>query len=149
MYDLVLGSLFISEVLFSNFRRTASTSEGKVYAKHDNYVTIVVYAKPTETFPNGLILTGSNDNLIRAFFEDESDPVFVLYGHTDTGLFELNSWFYPLVCTLDSNIDGLIASGSWDSTARLWNYDTCIGKLQRKPFWPFGFRFNFVLNLLG
>lgn len=98
---------------------TANTSAGKVYTKHDNYVTTVVFAKPTETFPSGLILTGSNDNLIRAFLEDESDPVFVLHGHTDT------------VCTLDSNSNGLIASGSWDSTARLWNYDSCIGKLQR------------------
>ncbi|KAL5108186.1 Phospholipase A-2-activating protein [Taenia crassiceps] len=86
--------------------RTANTSE-------------VIYAEPTETFPNGLILTGSNDNLIRAFLEDESDPVFVLHGHTDA------------VCTLDSSTDGLIVSGSWDSTARLWNYDTCIGKLRR------------------
>lgn len=74
------------QATFHFFRATSNVSGGKEYAKHDNYVTTVVYAQPTEMFPNGLILTGSNDNLIRGFIEDEFDPVFILHGHTDTGL---------------------------------------------------------------
>ncbi|VDM34027.1 unnamed protein product [Hydatigera taeniaeformis] len=116
---LILVFCIVSAKYFFISRGTANATKGKVYAKHDNYVTTVVYAKPTKMFPSGLILTGSNDNLIRAFIEEESDPVFILHGHTDT------------VCALDSNADGIVASGSWDSTARLWNYDSCIGKLQR------------------
>ncbi|KAM7543018.1 hypothetical protein Aperf_G00000013916 [Anoplocephala perfoliata] len=92
---------------------------GKEYAKHGNYVTAVSFCPPSHIYPNGLILTGSNDNLIRGFIEDEANPALILHGHTGT------------VCSLDCNPYGIILSGSWDSTARFWNFDSCIGLCSR------------------
>ncbi|VDO12348.1 unnamed protein product [Rodentolepis nana] len=88
------------------------------FAKHSKYVTSVSFC-PSSHFSNGLILTGSNDNLIRGFIEGQLDPVFSLNGHTGT------------VCSLDCDSSGIILSGSWDSTARFWDFDTCLGIIQR------------------
>nr|CDS30432.1 phospholipase A 2 activating protein [Hymenolepis microstoma] len=88
------------------------------FAKHSKYVTSVSFC-PSSHFSNGVILTGSNDNLIRGFVEGQPDPVFSLNGHTGT------------VCSLDCNSSGVILSGSWDSTARFWDFDSCLGIIQQ------------------
>nr|VZI00434.1 unnamed protein product [Spirometra erinaceieuropaei] len=99
---------------------TSQVSEGKVYSNHTNYVSAVTYMPSSSLFPHGLILTASNDRIIRAFNEaDCSEPVFVLHGHTEP------------VCALAANDEGLIFSGSWDSTAKIWNHDLCLVTLRR------------------
>lgn len=101
------------------FSASAAISEGKSFTGHTNYVTSVIHTKPTEAFPNGLIVTGSNDRLIRAFKNEQAEPVFILHGHLDT------------VCSLDSNDEGLLLSGSWDSTAKIWNTDSALCTIER------------------
>lgn len=68
------------------YSSSCNISEGKTYAKHEKYVTTVAFMKPNDVFTTGLILTGCNDNLIRAFVENRVDPVLSLHGHTDAGL---------------------------------------------------------------
>ncbi|KAM3182060.1 hypothetical protein ACTXT7_013169 [Hymenolepis weldensis] len=98
---------------------SGQTSSIMEFAKHSKYVTSVSFCPSTRRFSTGVILTGSNDNLIRGFIEGQPDPVFSLNGHTGT------------VCTLDCNSYGVILSGSWDSTARFWDFDSCLGIIQR------------------
>uniref|UniRef100_A0A0X3QGJ4 Phospholipase A-2-activating protein n=1 Tax=Schistocephalus solidus TaxID=70667 RepID=A0A0X3QGJ4_SCHSO len=99
---------------------TSQVSEGKVYSNHTNYVSAVTYLPPSSLSPQGLILTASNDRIIRAFNEvDCNEPVFVLHGHTEP------------VCALAANDEGLVFSGSWDSTAKIWNHDLCLATLRR------------------
>lgn len=55
------------------------------------------------------ICTGSNDKLIHVYQVNSKVPFLVLKGHSDT------------VCTLSStDKDGIVLSGSWDKTAKLW-----------------------------
>lgn len=71
-----------------HYRDSEMFSSGKEYAKHGNYVTAVSFCPPSQIYPSGLILTGSNDNLIRGFIEEEASPVLILHGHTGTGLLD-------------------------------------------------------------
>ncbi len=79
--------LFIVWTIFL-FRNSPATAEGKSFSNHTNYVTTVISTKPTKAFPGGLIVTGSNDRLIRAFKEEQTEPIFILHGHQDAGLSE-------------------------------------------------------------
>ena len=40
---------------------------------------------PDDKYPQGLIVTGSNDKTILAFTLDSPKPIFKLEGHSDTG----------------------------------------------------------------
>jgi phospholipase A-2-activating protein len=42
---------------------------------------------PDETYPQGLILTGSNDSTILAFTLNSPAPIYKLEGHTENGKF--------------------------------------------------------------
>jgi len=48
-------------------------------------VSAVCVLPPDEEFPNGLIVTGSNDHVIHAYTLDSPEPKFKLTGHTDNG----------------------------------------------------------------
>ncbi|VDD74450.1 unnamed protein product [Mesocestoides corti] len=99
---------------------TPNAHQGKEYEKHENYVTTVIYAKPTEFFPRGLILTGSNDRLIRAFTDDQPEPIFILHGHTDTGT-GATIWAVLFLPTSQLHPDEyLVATGSSDSVVAIW-----------------------------
>ena len=52
---------------------------------HSNYVFCVAMMPPDETYPQGLIVTGSSDKKILAFTLDSPQPVFSLEEHADTG----------------------------------------------------------------
>lgn len=41
--------------------------------------------KKSNLFPNGLIVTGGNDNLICGFVPESPEPIFVEKRHTNTG----------------------------------------------------------------
>ena len=58
---------------------------------HGNFVTCVVVMPPSENYPQGLIMTGSQDNNINAYTLDSPQPVFTLNGHADTGRQGLDS----------------------------------------------------------
>ena len=84
---------------------------------HDNWITSMICLPPNRlpTFPEGCIITGCMDCVIR-IFDLTGNPISELIGHTK-GVISL-SWassFYLL-------------SGSWDGTAKIWNLSnaTCI-----------------------
>ncbi|XP_034712361.1 phospholipase A-2-activating protein isoform X2 [Etheostoma cragini] len=85
---------------------------------HSNFVSCVCIIAPSETYPQGLIATGGNDNNICVFTMDQSQPLFTLTGHKNT------------VCTLSSGKFGTLLSGSWDTTAKVWLNEKCMMTLQ-------------------
>ncbi|XP_026990269.2 phospholipase A-2-activating protein [Tachysurus fulvidraco] len=85
---------------------------------HTNYVSCVCIISPNETYPHGLIATGSNDNNICIFSMDRPDPLLTLRGHNNT------------VCSLSAGNFGTLLSGSWDTTAKVWLNNRCMMTLQ-------------------
>ena len=57
---------------------------------HSNFVACVCVTPPSETYPQGLILTGSLDNSIHAYTLTSPQPVYKLLGHEDTGKLKSN-----------------------------------------------------------
>ena len=89
-----------------------------MYKGHNNFVSSVCVMPPDDKYPQGLIITGSHDNMIHAYTLDSLSPVFKLAGHSDT------------VCCLASGKFGTLISGSWDKTARVWLNQKCVMTLQ-------------------
>ncbi|KAF7706443.1 phospholipase A-2-activating protein [Silurus meridionalis] len=85
---------------------------------HTNFVSCVCIIAPNETYPRGLIATGSSDHNICIFSLDRVDPLFTLKGHKNT------------VCSLSAGKFGTLLSGSWDTTAKVWLSDKCMMTLQ-------------------
>ncbi|XP_034241112.1 phospholipase A-2-activating protein [Thrips palmi] len=87
--------------------------EAQTLRGHSNFVTCVCYCSPSESYPNGLILTSGNDKNICGFVAEQESPLFTLKGHTDA------------VCCLSLGREpGTILTASWDKTAKVWNYTT-------------------------
>lgn len=78
---------------------------------HSNFVSSVCIIKPNESYPNGCIITGSNDSYIFIYNLGDLEPAHKIKAHENT------------VCALQSsNIDAeAFLSSSWDVTAKLWN----------------------------
>ena len=78
------------------------------------FKTCVAYQQPTKEYPDGLILSSGQDAIIEARQPDktaETNADGLLLGHTNQ------------VCSLDVNSKaGYFVSGSWDKTARIWNF---------------------------
>ncbi|CAH8511329.1 unnamed protein product [Dicrocoelium dendriticum] len=92
------------------------TYDATVLQGHQNYVSAVAAHAPTDGIP--LIYTGSNDNSIRAYSLGHSQPDFTLIGHTDT------------VCALTVDPNGILVSGSWDKSVKVWRDRNCVGTIQ-------------------
>jgi phospholipase A-2-activating protein len=60
---------------------------------HSNFISSVCYMPPDETYPQGLILTGSNDSTILAFTLNSPAPIYKLEGHTENGKYLSKSSF--------------------------------------------------------
>uniref|UniRef100_A0A8V0XQN2 Phospholipase A-2-activating protein n=1 Tax=Gallus gallus TaxID=9031 RepID=A0A8V0XQN2_CHICK len=85
---------------------------------HSNFVSCVCIIPPSDLYPRGLIATGGNDHNICVFTVDNTAPLYVLKGHTNT------------VCSLSSGKFGTLLSGSWDTTCKVWLNDRCMMTLQ-------------------
>ncbi|KAH9930746.1 phospholipase A-2-activating protein [Fomitopsis serialis] len=74
------------------------------------YINAVTYLPPTPEEPLGFAVTGGQDTVINVFAlsANSNEPAYSLIGHTDN------------ICALDCTPDGLIVSGSWDRTAKVW-----------------------------
>ncbi|KAG4101867.1 PFU-domain-containing protein [Neocallimastix lanati (nom. inval.)] len=83
------------------------------YAFHKGYVICLYYLKPNAQFPKGLILSGGVDKTINVYEPGSNEPMYILIGHENT------------VSSISSTPNGLIISGSWDSTAKIWNNWNC------------------------
>ncbi len=78
------------------------------YEGHKSYVSCLAIMPPNETHPDGLIYTGSNDAMIRAYVPHNCSPDHVLQGHSAN------------VSSLFVSKNQTLLSGSWDTTARVW-----------------------------
>ncbi|XP_070562715.1 phospholipase A-2-activating protein-like [Ptychodera flava] len=83
-------------------------SQAMILTGHTNFISCICVMPPTDEYPQGLIMTGSNDHNINAYTPDSPFPVYTLTGHENT------------VCTLASGKFGTLLSGSWDCTAKVW-----------------------------
>ncbi|XKL66639.1 hypothetical protein PGB90_010059 [Kerria lacca] len=85
-------------------------TEVQTYVGHKNFVTCVCAIPPSDIFPNGLIVTGGNDNIILLFQPECSTSFQQLSGHKNT------------VCKLVYGINtNILLSASWDKTVKLWH----------------------------
>lgn len=55
------------------------------FGGHSNFISAVCVLPPSDQFPHGLILTGSNDKTILAYDLESPQPRYKLTGHEDTG----------------------------------------------------------------
>ena len=77
---------------------------------HTNFVSSVCAINPTEAYPKGLVITGSNDNHICVYVLGETEPAKKFKAHENT------------VCNLRaSHTAGAFISSSWDMTAKIWD----------------------------
>ncbi|KAG6880255.1 hypothetical protein C0992_001823 [Termitomyces sp. T32_za158] len=98
----------------------ASFTPASVLKAGSRYVNSVAYIAPTSEAPKGYAVTGGQDTVINVFRLDapRDDPDFSLIGHTEN------------VCTLDVTPGGVIISGSWDRTAKVWKNFTLLYDLK-------------------
>ncbi|XP_063361364.1 phospholipase A-2-activating protein [Cydia amplana] len=80
------------------------------YKGHKNFVSCICWLPPCEAFPDGIVVTGSNDNTILGYNLQDGSVVLTLEGHENA------------VCSVTPGYDsGILLSSSWDSTAKVWN----------------------------
>lgn len=106
--SLVSGSRDKSVKLWVPDETGKSWSAQVSYEGHTAYVSCVAVMPPNESFPDGLIYTGSNDSMIRAYAPHNTFPDHVLQGHSAN------------VASLFVSKNQTLLSGSWDTTARVW-----------------------------
>jgi len=81
---VVTGSMYQVMHLFC-CREGQGFREGLILGGHNGFVSAVCVLPPDEEFPNGLIVTGSNDHVIHAYTLDSPEPKYRLTGHTGNG----------------------------------------------------------------
>ncbi|KAI8429183.1 hypothetical protein MSG28_007720 [Choristoneura fumiferana] len=83
------------------------------YKGHKNFVSCICWLPPCEAFPEGIVITGSNDNTILGYNLQDGNIVLTLEGHENA------------VCSVTPGSDsGILLSSSWDSTAKVWKVNT-------------------------
>ncbi|TDL24967.1 phospholipase A-2-activating protein [Rickenella mellea] len=89
---------------------TAPFTQGSVYRAGSRYVNAITYVPSTPDAPQGYVVTGGQDTVINVFplQSEREEPAYSLLGHTEN------------VCALHATASGVIISGSWDRTARVW-----------------------------
>lgn len=81
------------------------------YKGHVNFVSSICWLPPCESHPDGLVITGSNDNSILGYNLQDGTPVVTIKGHENA------------VCCVRSGLTpGTILSASWDNTGCIWNF---------------------------
>ncbi|GFS06857.1 phospholipase A-2-activating protein, partial [Elysia marginata] len=115
---LISGSRDNTSCIWANKDGTNEFHQETVHRGHTNFVSSLCVMPPDDTYPQGLIITGSNDKTILAYTPGSAEPVFKLTGHEGN------------VCALASGKFGFLLSGSWDKTARVWLNQKCVMVLE-------------------
>ncbi|KIJ17007.1 hypothetical protein PAXINDRAFT_168431 [Paxillus involutus ATCC 200175] len=109
--NLVLSASRDSTAISWSRESPSSFSPTSILRAGSRYVNAVGYLPPTADVPQGYAVTGGQDMVINIFALDSSnkeDPEYSLVGHTDN------------VCVIHVGPAGVIISGSWDKTAKVW-----------------------------
>ncbi|XKL59138.1 hypothetical protein PGB90_000154 [Kerria lacca] len=73
------------------FRFTNLFTEAEIYINDQQlsskFITCICVLPPSDSFQNGLVITGGNDSHIFVYEPDCSVPMKQLVGHTNTGFF--------------------------------------------------------------
>ncbi|KLO19214.1 phospholipase A-2-activating protein [Schizopora paradoxa] len=89
---------------------TVSFAREAVFEAGAKFVNALAYIPPTPEASKGYVVTGGGDTVINVFdlSSTATEPSYSLIGHGDN------------VCALNALPSGLIVSGSWDRTAKVW-----------------------------
>lgn len=84
---------------------------------HKKFVSCVAAMEPIkDMYPDGLILTGSNDKTINIYLPYDEIAILFLEGHNN------------VISNLKCGPQGMFFSSSWDQTIRVWQLDlSCFG----------------------
>ncbi|OQV12087.1 Phospholipase A-2-activating protein [Hypsibius exemplaris] len=91
------------------------------FKNHQKYISSVGYVPPNTQHQQGLILSGSHDKLVHVYdplSAAPSQPIYSLTGHKDA------------VSCIASHHTGMVLTGSWDSTAKLWQDSFCVATIE-------------------
>jgi hypothetical protein len=70
-----------------NFSINTGYSLVQTYQDQKNFVITVLYLEPTAEFPDGLVITGGNDNIIYVYKPSEPFATFTFKEHSNAGDF--------------------------------------------------------------
>ena len=84
-YHVWLSCVQYKTLLLYICRTGLGFSNNHIMRGHRNFVVSVCTMPPDERYPHGLIMTGSNDNIIHAYSLENAEPQYTLQGHTNTG----------------------------------------------------------------
>ncbi|KAI4461369.1 phospholipase a-2-activating protein [Holotrichia oblita] len=85
-------------------------TDSVTYRNQKNFVASVLFLEPTKEYPDGLVVTGGNDNVILVYHPYEQSAILTLTEHSNT------------ICYLSKGIEAnTFLSSSWDTSAKLWN----------------------------
>jgi len=92
----------------------------RVLSGHQHFVSAAVALPPgSSQREKGGLATGSNDGLIHVWDIESAEPEMTLVGHEK-----------PVSSLAPMPNGGLLVSGSWDSTARVWRGADCVQELR-------------------
>lgn len=97
-----------------SWKRPSSTvpfTPSSILRAGSKFVNAVQYIFPSPEAPQGYAVVGGQDTVVNIFAlgpAQKEDPEYSLVGHTDN------------VCALNVSQSGIIISGSWDKTAKVW-----------------------------
>ena len=91
---------------------------------HSHFVSAVAFIPPSAKFPRGQIATAGHDKIIYVYTVGDvcTEPVFSCIGHED------------VCCAVAPLGDGMLVTGSWDKTARIWENGKCLSVLKGHEF---------------
>ncbi|EFA76678.1 hypothetical protein PPL_09428 [Heterostelium album PN500] len=107
--------------------KTGTEIPSIVLTEHQHFVGALTPLKPNDQIQR-MFASGANDKCIyvwdsQSISRDQNLanklPSLLLSGHTDT------------ISSLGSTSDGLVISGSWDKTVKIWNNADCVQTLEK------------------
>lgn len=61
-------------------------TDSVTYRNQKNFVASVLFLEPTKEYPDGLVVTGGNDNVILVYHPYEQSAILTLTEHSNTSI---------------------------------------------------------------